>query len=333
MKRRRLVAGIAGALALAPLARAQRPGKLPTLGLLYPNPSSGPQGAALDFFSARLATLGWIAGQNLRIENASAEGSEDRLPALAARLVEKQVDVIWVAGPEAALAAARATTTIPIAFYGVAYPVEQGLVESLAKPGRNVTGLASFAGSERPKGMEFLREVAPKANRMAWIGVDTVISTLAGGEIRTGTQELVATAARLGIDFQRYPVSKREDFDAVFAGIRDSRAQLIGADFTALTVRESKRIVEFANNHRLPSVFGSMEFVEAGGLMCYGANRVGMMLQSFTHVDRILRGARPADLPVELPSKFELVVNLKTATLLGVTVPQSILIRADRVIQ
>jgi putative ABC transport system substrate-binding protein len=332
MRRRNFIGGIAGALALPSIALGQQ-SRMPTLGLLYPNPSAGPQGTALEFFSARLVQLGWKVGQNLKVENASGEGREERMAPLAAALVEKKVDVIWAAGPEAALAAARATRTIPIAFYGVGYPVEQGLVDSLAKPGRNVTGLASFAGSERAKGVELLREAAPKPTRLAWIGVETVTRTLAGAEIRIGGQELTDVANRLGFEFRRHPVSAKEDFDAAFANILESRAQALGADFTALTVRERQRIVNFANTHRLPSVFGSNEFSEAGGLLSYGANRVGMQLQSFTFVDRILRGARPADLPVELPSKFELIANAKTAKALGLSLPQSLILRADRVIE
>jgi putative ABC transport system substrate-binding protein len=333
MNRRRFISGFSSVLALPSLAIAQTAVKKPTLGLLYPNPTVTFQQNLLEFYSARLRELGWVVGENLLLENASSEGREDRLPSLAAALVAKQVDVIWVAGPEAAIAAARATKTIPIAFYGVGFPVEHGLVDSLARPGRNVTGFASLAGSEPAKGIELLKEVAPKFSRLAWIGVETVVTTLAGGEVRVVRQGVEDAAARLQLEIRRFSISQREDFDAAFAAIRDSRAQAMGIDFTALTFRERQRLADFAGRQLLPSVSAFREFVEAGGLLSYGANRRDMARRSFAYVDRILRGARPSELPIELPSSFELGVNLKTAKALGLTVPQSILVRADRVVE
>jgi putative ABC transport system substrate-binding protein len=261
-RRRFLLTSLAGAIAAPLAAEAQRPAKVPTLGLLYPSPSSGPEGAALDFFSARLKKRGWIVGETVALENASAEGREDRLPALAEALVAKRVDVIWAAGPEAAVAAARATKTIPIVFYRVAYPVEQGLVDSLARPGRNVTGHASLAGAESIKGMEILREIVPGATRLAAIAVATVVRTVLGGEYRGGRQVIDSAMASLGFEARTYWVSNREDFDAVFAAIIDARAQAILVDFTALTIRERQRIVDFSNRNRLPGVFGASEFVK-----------------------------------------------------------------------
>jgi len=329
-RRRFLLASVAGALATPLAAEAQQRAKIPTLGLLYPSPSSGP---SLGFFSANLKKRGWIVGETVTLEDASAEGQEDRLPALAETLVARRVDVIWAAGPEAAVAAARATKTIPIVFYGVGYPVEQGLVDSLARPGRNVTGHAAVAGTETTKGLEILREIAPGATRLAVIAVATVVRTVLGGEYRGGRQVIDVAAEGLGFEARTYWVSTREDFDAVFPSILDARAQAILVDFTALTIRESQRIVNFANRNRLPSVFGATEFVKAGGLISYGANRLGMMDYSFALVDKVLRGARPSDLPVELPTKFDLVINLKTAKALGLTIPPSLLARADHVIE
>jgi putative tryptophan/tyrosine transport system substrate-binding protein len=332
VNRREFSGSLATALAFPSLAFGQAAKKIPTLGLLYPNPSSTPQGNAVEIFSARLAELGWMPGKNVILENASAEGHEDRLPSLAATLVQRKVDLIWAAGPEAAVAAARATKTIPIAFYGVGYPVEHGLVDSLARPGRNVTGLASLAGAERNKSIEFLKEVAPKATSLAWIGVQTVVKTMAGGEINIGVDGLNSASRSLGISIRRHQVSTPGDFEVAFAEIARSNAQSMGADFTALTFRERKRIVDFANGRRLPAVFGTKAFVEAGGLLSYGANRNAQMSQSFTYVDRILRGARAAELPVELPVKVELAVNRSTAKMLGLTFPKSILARADVII-
>ena len=312
---------------LAQLRKAARP---PVLGLLYPNPTSATVSAAIR---ARLKELGWIEGENLLIEEASSEGNSDRLAALAVELVRKRVHVIWTAGPEAALAAARATGSIPIAFYGVGFPVEQGLVDSLARPGRNVTGLAAFAGSEGGKGLEILREIVPTAKRLAVVTTASAVATLAGGEYQVPVNRLESTAATLGFETRTFAVSRSEDFEAAFAKILEMRAHAVRFDHTGLTFRERRRIADFASGSRLPSVGAVKEFVEAGGLLAYGADRTWMVMRSFDHVDKLLRGARPAELPVELPSKFELTLNRKTAEALGVTIPQTVLLRADEVIQ
>lgn len=331
VRRRQLLVAAAGLLA-APFARPQAR-RLPTVGLLYPNPSSTPQGTAQNYFSAILKKLGWSVGGDVLLEHASGEGSEARLPALAQELVRKNVDVIWVAGPEAAVAAARATKTIPIAFYGVGYPVEQGLVESLPRPGGNVTGLASLASFGHAKLLELLKEMAPKTQRVAWLAVETIVQTVAGNEVRLTERGIASAAPRLGFEVQKFPVSKTEDFDIALGAIVDSRSQAIVADFTALTYRERHRIAEFAIRNKLPTLFGTKAFVEAGALASYGADRGWMIEYSFVYVDRILRGARPADLAVELPSKLELAVNRKTAQAIDLAIPQAVLLRADRVIE
>lgn len=328
--RRRQFLVAAGALAAAPLVRAQD--RLPKIGFLIPNPRPAPADRASNPVRQRMNQLGWIDGKSNTYEVASADGHEDRLPALAAELVAKNVDVIWVAGPEAAVAAARATKTIPIAFYGVGNPVELGLVESLAKPGGNVTGLAS--GTEAwPKGLELLQQLAPGRARLAYIGVETVMSTVSGERVHILDDTIESGARRLGMEYRRWGIWKREDLDEVFAAIREAGSELLYGSFTALTFRERHRIAGFATRQGLPSAFGAAPFVEAGGLVSYGPNRMGMILDSLNYLDRILRGARPADLPVELPRKFDLTVNLKTAKALGLSVPQSILLRADRVIE
>jgi putative ABC transport system substrate-binding protein len=332
MKRRDALRAFVAVAATAPacgLARLQRVAGRRVLGLLYPNPGSAKAGP----IGARLKELGWNEGENLLIVEASSGGSNDSLDALAAELVRKRVDVIWTAGPEATLAAGRATRSIPIAFYGVAFPVEQGLVDSLARPGRNVTGLAGIAGSEHLKRLEILKEVVPTAKRLAIVRTATAFGTLAGGEYRVPIYDVQSAAASLGFDAQTFPVSNAEDFDAAFAKILDMRAHAVSFDHTALTFRERQRIADFATRSRLPSVGGIKEFVEAGGLLAYGVDRTWMILRSFDHVDKLLRGARPAELPVELPSKFELTLNLKTARALGLTIPQTVLLRADRVIE
>ena len=330
--RRRLVLA-AGALACAPLVRAQTSSKLPALGLLFPNPTTSVDGDAREYVPRWLKPLGWVDGENLRLEFASAEGREERLPALARQLVDRGVDVIWVAGTEAALAAARATWSIPIAFYGVGHPVEQGLVDSLASPGRNVTGITSIAGLEWGKGLEALREIAPALHRLARIRVQTVARDVAGREVSIRDDSTEAEAPRLGFEIRRYPVAAPEELDVAFAEIERSRPEGLMCDFTAMTFRERRRIIAFANRTRLPSLFGAMPFVRDGGLISYAANRSWMSQHSFTFVDRILRGVKPANLPVELPTRFELMINLKTARALGLTVPDSLLLRADRVVE
>lgn len=323
----------AAALVAAPLVRAQTTAIRQSVGLLFPSPLKTSDGDAVRFYTAVLKSLGWIDGDNVSLEYASGEGHEDRMPALAASLVEKQVNVIWAAGPEAAVAAARATRTIPIVFYGVAYPVEHGLVDSLAQPGRNVTGLASLAGAERSKALESLLEIAPSLRRLAWLQVETVARDVAGREMRIRTSSFESEAAALGFEVRKYPVSVPTDLEPAFAKIVRDANDALHCDFTAMTMRERVRIADFANRNRLPAVYGASRYVEAGGLLSYGPSRAWMFRHSFTFVDRILRGAQPAELPVEFPTRFELVVNLRTARLLGLEVPASLLLRADRVIE
>ncbi len=269
-----------------------------------------------------------------RAARPDAAGREDRLPELAEELVRKRVDVIWALGPEAAVAAARATKTIPIVFWGVGYPVEQGLIDSYARPGRNVTGMAFFTGAElATKVLQLLSEIAPGARRVAAIVTPSAISTVKGDQYVGGAPVIESAAKSLGFEYRAHRVAKREDFDSVFAAILDSRAQALVTYGTTTTFRERQRIVDFANRNRLPSAFNQREFVEAGGLLSYGADTRETIFQSMLYLDRILRGARPADLPVELPSRYDLAINLKTAQSLGLTIPQSILVRVDHVIQ
>ena len=333
MDRRRFVALIGGALA-APLARAQKPARLPILGVLTPHPRETPEQRARSPIRARLKQLGWVDGETVEIERPDGEGREDRLPTMAEELVQKRVNVIWAIGPEAAVAAARATQTIPIVFWGVGYPVEQGLVDSYARPGRNVTGIAFATGPELPtKVLEYLKEIAPAAKRLALVVTPSALATVKG-DLYLGARPMIQTAAQhLGIEHRVHEIAKVEDFDATFAAIQSSRAQALFVPGTTLTFRERQRFVDFANRNRLPSAFNQREFVEAGGLFSYGIDSWETILQTLAYVDRILRGAKPADLPVELPSKYELVINLKTGTALGITIPRLVLLRADRVIE
>jgi len=323
------MAAIAGIFLAAPrAAEAQRPEKVYALGILSPNPSPPPERRGRGPFNDKLKELGWTEGQNLVLERAFGEGREDRLPELAEMLVQRRVDVIWAAGPPPALAAARATKTIPIVFWGVSFPVELGLVDSIGRPGRNVTGVAHATGPELiAKELEFLQQVAPSVTRVAWI------NSPEGLLIQTQQAAIDAAARSLGFALDHYLVRNPDDFDAVFASILKSRANAIGLVGNPLTWRERKRIADFANRNRLASTFGVKDFVEHGGLVSYGPDMLATTLQSLVYVDKIFRGAKPADLPVEQPTKFELVINLKTAKALGLAIPPSLLGRADQVIE
>ncbi len=333
IRRRYFLIAACAALSAPNIVRAQAARKLPVLGILSPHPTPTPEQLAQNPLRNRLRELGWDDGKTFSIERAYGEGREDRLPELASMLVAKKVDVIWALGPEAAVAAARATKTIPIVFWGIPYPIEQGLINSYARPGRNVTGVATFASPEiEGKRLELLREIAPAGKRLAHLRVPTAASTVGGGPAKIESPTAVA-AQKLGYEFREFPVEKLEDFEPAFAGILAWGAQLLAVSGTTLTFRARQRIAEFALNNRLPSTFLLRDFVEAGGLMSYSIDWRPTFAHSANYVDRILRGAKPADLPVDLPSRYELALNRKTATALGLTIPQSILLRADWVIE
>jgi len=322
-------AGALAAVSLGTWARASD--KISVLGILSPHRKPSAAIIANNPFINRLRVLGWAEGGNLRIERAYGEGREDRLPELAAGLVAKRVDVIWAFGPEAAIAAARATRSIPVVFWGVALPVEQGLVASLARPGRNVTGVAWYAaGAVDLKRMQYLKEIAPNARRLAHLAVPSAASTVAGGSVLGRTEE---TARALGFDYRRFEMLNPADFAPRFEEITQWSADAMLVAGTTLTVREAKRIVEFARQRRLPDAYTLRSFVEIGGLIGYAIVIEPTFARCADYIDQILRGAKPGNLPVDLPSEYTLAVNLKTARELGLTVPQSILLRADLVIE
>lgn len=333
--RRRQFLIATGALLAAPLAQAQTSGRLPVLGILSGNRSATPEQIASSPITAKLKELGWIEGKTFLVERAFGEGSEDPLPELAATLVRKRVDVIWTFGPEAAVAAARATKTIPIVFFGVTWPVEYGLVDSIARPGRNVTGVAFNAAPEvlLHKPLELLREIVPRLRRVAVITPKGRIS-VTGGPVPPNVRTLEPAARRFGFELLDYPVAREADFEPMFAAILASKAEAVFELPTPLTNRVRRRIVDFTNQNRLPGISNASDFVTLGGLLAYSSiPGLEPVLRSFEYVDRILRGAKAADLPVELPSRIELSINLRTAKALGLTIPQSVLIRADRVIE
>jgi putative ABC transport system substrate-binding protein len=324
----------AGVMLVTPgMAPAQGQRRVPVLGILSVLPPPTPEQSRA--FTSRLQALGWIDGQTLIIESAYTAGSIERLPELAAELVRKKVDVIWAISPPAAVAAARATKTIPIVFVRVVAPLELGLGASFARPGGNVTGVASTAGSGVSlKRLEFLREIVPDAKRLATIDPGTVIyTTVDGGVWKPDAEWQVSAARKVGFDLSSHFVDKAEDLEAAFAAIRASGAQALLVSSSPLIVRERRRIIDFANRSRLPSAFIESSFVDEGGLLSYGSDPLATVLHSLSQVDKILRGARPADMPIELPVRFDLVVNKKTAGVLGLTIPQSILLRADRLIE
>jgi putative ABC transport system substrate-binding protein len=325
-------------LAAPRIARAQLPKRLPVLGILNIGNPPSPEAFAKSPFLNRLRELGWIDGKTFSIERAFTGDNPERLPELAASLVAKKVDVIWTSRTPVTVAAARATKSIPIVFMMAGYPVELGLVDSLARPGRNVTGV-SHVVDERVllKRLQLLRELAPDARRHAsFLPPATNLPTVAGGvfDLNTLLREKVDPVLRnLGFEARRFQLFTGADLEPALAAIAKWKPNTLGvADYTQ-TALAAKRIVEFARSHRLADSYESLQWVQAGGLFSYGNVILPLLLRTVDMVDRILRGAKPADLPVELPSHYELAVNLATAKSLGLKVPQSILLRADKVIE
>ena len=315
-----------GILATPIAAEAQVPAKVPRIGFLA---SYSPTNNAhfLEAFRQGLRELGYVDGQNIAIEYRFAEGRPERLPALAAELVRLKVDVIVTGGPPAPEAAKQATSTIPIVFTVTGDPVAEGLVASVARPGGNITGLASIAPELVGKQLELLKEVAPKVSRVA------VLQNPSNHGHPPMLRQADGSARALGVQLHILTARTPPEIEAAFAAMRSQRAGgvLILRDQLFLTQRT--QIAALAAKSRLPAVYGNREYAEAGGLMAYGASTPHMYRRAATYVDKILKGAKPADLPVEQPMRFELVINLKTAKALGLTIPQSILIRADEVIQ
>jgi ABC-type uncharacterized transport system substrate-binding protein len=329
MDRRAFVGTLAGGLLAAPLAaRAQQAAKIARIGFLALN--LAPSLHLREAFRQGLRDLGYVEGRSLVIEYRDAEGKPERLPALAAELVALKVDVILASGEPHALAAKQATKTIPIVFTVAADPVASGLVTSLARPGGNVTGLSSVAPELVGKRLELLKQAVPGVSRVA------VLWQPGGADERTEKdllKEAEVVARTLGVRLQFVEARGPADFDRAFSDMTRARAGALTVLGSSMFVNERKRLVGLAAKHRLPAVYTSRESVDAGGLMAYGANFADLFRRAATYVDKILKGAEPADLPVEQPTKFELVINLKAAKALGLTIPPSLLGRADEVIQ
>ncbi len=318
-----------GLLAAPHGAEAQQAAKVYRIGLLSGAAPTAPPDF-LEAFRQGLRELGYVEGQNIAIESRRAEGRLERLSDLAAELVRLKVDLILTLDTPSALAAKQATTTIPIVMLGTADPVGSGLVASLARPGGNITGL-SFLGAELvAKRLELLREAVPGVTRVA-----VLWHPGAHGE---GTQqemlkETQVAGRALGVQLQLLEARGPNDFDRAFAAMTRERAGALMLLPSTIFSSGRKRIVGLAGQSRLPAMFYFRHFVEAGGLMSYGPSLADNYRRAATYVDKILKGAKPADLPVEQPTRFELVINLNTAKALGLTFPRSILIRADQVIQ
>jgi len=315
-------------LTTASLAHAQQPKKVPRLGYLSAF-DAATESARAEGVRLALRERGYMEGQNIAIEYRYAEGKRDRYPELAAELVRLKVDIIVVAGGVIPIQAAKkATKTIPIVMTGVgADPVETGLVESLARPGGNVTGITSLQTELGGKRLELLKEAVPKLARVA------VLYDPAVPAAREVKEALPVAARALRLTIQPWEIRAAEDFERVFAALNKERPEGLYVSSGLVITANGKRIADFALKSRLPSVYAVREAVDAGGLMYYGADLAESYRRVAYFVDRILKGTKPADLPVEQPMKFELVINLKTAKQIGLTIPQWTLMKADKVIQ
>src|SRR5262249_14116589 len=322
--RRELLAALGGAAAAWPLAvRAQQPRKMWRLGVLQ---GGTPPEPLLDATKDGLRDLGYVDGRKV-FEVRWAEGKVDRFPDLATELVGLKVDAIHTVSTPAALAARSATTIIPIVFSGVGDPVGAGLVASLARPGGNATGLSLLATELSGKRLEVLREIIPGISRVAMLWNDTN-----PGMVRRANETQDA-AAKLNVTLQSIGVHDLVDFEPAFKAISDGGAAALLTLVDPFTRVHRKRIVDFAAQRGLPAIYEARQFVDSGGLISYGPNLLALQRRGADYLDKIFRGAKPSDLPVEQPTKFELVINLKTSKALGLEIPPTLIARADEVIE
>jgi putative tryptophan/tyrosine transport system substrate-binding protein len=313
-------------LLAVPLAAAQPPQTIPRIGFLAV-PSLSVIAARVEAFRQGLRELGYVEGKNLVIEYRSAEGDVDRAPALAAELVRLKVDVIVTAGPMDTRAAKHATSTIPIVMTWDQDPVGSGFVASLARPGRNVTGLSSLAAEISGKHLELLTHIVPRLARVAFLGN----ATEPGNAQAVSATEAAARA--LGVQLQYYDLLAPEDIEPAFRAASQGGAQAVLVLTSPVVRAQLKQVVSLALTHHLPAIYHRRQYVEAGGLMSYGVSQRDLDRRAATYVHKILQGSTPADLPVEQPMTFELVINLKTAEALGLTIPPTLLFQATEVIR
>jgi putative ABC transport system substrate-binding protein len=329
MRRRAVVTIMTGAaLGLAFAAHAQQPARIPRIGYLSPGSASGGFQARDEAFRQGLRDLGYVEGRTIAVEYRFADGRFDRLPELAAELVSLKLDLIVAVVTQASVAAKGATDSIPIVMVAVSDPVGTGLVASLRHPGANVTGTSGMTGEVVGKSLELLREAAPGISRVAvlWNPGNAVFHAQL-------LREAQAAAAVLGLQLKPFGIQDPDGFDPAFSAISAERVDglLVMAD-PGLALHQ-QRIVAFAERSRLPAMYGIKEFAASGGLMTYAANMTDQFRRAASYVDKIVKGARAAELPVEQPTKFEFVINLKTARALGLNVPATLLGRADEVIE
>jgi len=322
MDRRAFVGTASGLLASPFTAFAQRPPGLPRIGIL-----ASEVGAHWEGFRQGMRDLGYVDGRNVTIEARWFEGRTERLPPLALELVQLNVGVIVAAGTQAISAAKAATSTIPIVMALSAYPEKIGLVESLARPGGNVTGLSNVSPDLMGKRLQLLKEIAPKVSRVA------VLWNPGSAVEPNGFQETLVAAPAAGVAVQSIEVRVPDDYAAAFATMTGSRADALFPFGNPVNFKNRQLIVDFASKSKLPSLFDEKLFVDSGGLLSYGPSYVDLWRRAATYVDKILRGARPADLPVEQPTKFELFINEKTANALGLRIPQSIIDRGGEIVR
>jgi putative ABC transport system substrate-binding protein len=327
LKRREFITLLGGAAAAWPLAaRAQQPA-MPVIGFLHP---TSPEAFAenLRGFRQGLKETGYVEGENVAFEFRWADGQLDRLPQLAADLVRQRVAVIVTASPPAAFAAKEASATIPIVFGMAQDPVKLGLVASLARPGGNLTGINFLLTELAAKRLELLREMVPAAKRLA-----VLVNPAQATNTESTLQEVQAGAQAMGLQIRVINVGTTSEIDAAFAGFEHERPDALFVGSGTLFTGRRVQLTQWAAHHRMPASYAGREYVEAGGLMSYGSNTTDALRQSGAYVGRILRGVKPADLPVVQSSKFELIINAQTARILGLEVPPTLLARADDVIE
>ena len=307
-------------------AQAQQPTKIPRIGVLSGGSASG-NTRRHEAFRQGLRELGYVEGKNIIIEWRNSDGKIDNLPGLAAELVRLKVDVIVTAGPQVTRGAKEATSTIPIVMAFDNDPVGSGHVASLARPGENITGLSTLSPELSGKQLELLKEVAPGLSRVGVLGTSTQ-----PGYAQVA-KEIEISAGALGVKVQILDVLTPNDIETAFRNARKARAEAVVVLASAVVAPHRTRIVDLALKSRLPAIYPYLEYVEAGGLMSYGVQVNDLYRRAATYVDKILKGTKPADIPVEQPKKFELVINLKTAKQIGLTIPPNVLARADKVIR
>jgi len=323
MNRRTFLCGLALGTLTAPLtAGAQQAGKVWRIGALGGGVDADSPG--WGGFRQGLRELGWEEGRNITVEFRFTGGRDERYRELAGELVRLNIDVLAAENSQSVRAAKEATGTIPIVMFGVSHPVEAGLIEGLARPGGNVTGMSNQLGDLEGKSLEFLREIAPGMRRVA------VVWNPNNPGSALGQKHMESLVQRFGLHFISVPVRQPEDLERALTTLARERADAL---IVHPLFRDRTMIAEFALKHRLPSITGQLAGAKAGLLMSHGPNPFDQGRRAAQYVDRILKGAKPADLPVEQPTKFELVINLKTAKVLGLTIPQSLLLRADKIIE